>query len=155
MAGLVPAIHAAPPQNESGFGPAKGKGLLGKSFAPAARLRVFDAPNRVDGRDKPGHDAWWLIRRHLAYSGFLATDSDATTAQIFVHENSWPVNNSRVRKPRSRNAALPRREFFAQGATEGARQQSRRVVAQRPLKKARLPAISVAKGPHLVRKRFR
>ena len=56
MAGLVPAIHAAPPQNESGFGPAKGKGLLGKSFAPAARLRAFDAPNRVDGRDKPGHD---------------------------------------------------------------------------------------------------
>jgi hypothetical protein len=57
MAGLDPAIHAAPPQMSPGSA-ANGAGASGtKRFDLAAPLRSFSAPKNVDGRDEPGHDA--------------------------------------------------------------------------------------------------
>jgi hypothetical protein len=53
MAGLVPAIHAALPP--------KTRLALARRPAKAYKREVYclalDAPNHVDGRDKPGHDA--------------------------------------------------------------------------------------------------
>jgi hypothetical protein len=58
MAGLVPAIHAAARKSESIVGAARSKSLQMQRFlASVANLRALDAPNRVDGRAKPGHDA--------------------------------------------------------------------------------------------------
>ena len=45
MAGLVPAIHAAPFQDQSNIGSAGGGGV-----------RINGWLEHVDGRDKPGHD---------------------------------------------------------------------------------------------------
>jgi hypothetical protein len=64
MAGLVPAIHAAAPQNESGNWRARRKSPeMQGFFASVANFRALDAPDRVDGRGNPriksgdGHDA--------------------------------------------------------------------------------------------------
>jgi hypothetical protein len=63
MAGLVPAIHAG---NASKTGPTWGgpqQSFAGTKLSPLPRSRTFDAPNHVDSRDKPGHDALKLVRR--------------------------------------------------------------------------------------------
>src|SRR5271163_5145818 len=63
MAGLVPAIHAG---NASKTGPTWGgrrQSFVGAKLSPLPRSRTFDAPNHVDSRDKPGHDALKLVRR--------------------------------------------------------------------------------------------
>jgi Uracil DNA glycosylase superfamily len=52
MAGLVPAIHAAPPQRGFRHRAAMSKGFQVFSCLPSA-ISTF---NVVDGRDKPGHD---------------------------------------------------------------------------------------------------
>jgi hypothetical protein len=58
MAGLVPAIHAARPKDVRDLGVTGRKALHSKQFfGPADRPGTIDAPNRVDGPDKPGHDA--------------------------------------------------------------------------------------------------
>jgi len=59
MAGLVPAIHAVPPQRRVWYwwyGPPQ-RPTNARFFASAGCLAALDAPNHVDGRDKPGHDA--------------------------------------------------------------------------------------------------
>jgi hypothetical protein len=58
MAGLVPAIHAGAPQTrvERWRGPLQ-EPTNAEVLASVACLRALDAPNRVDGRDKHGHDA--------------------------------------------------------------------------------------------------
>jgi len=58
MAGLVPAIHAAPLQRpvQQEHGSLQ-RATAVKRFVSAACLRALHAPNHVDGRDKPGHDA--------------------------------------------------------------------------------------------------
>jgi len=58
MAGLDPAIHAAPPQRRVVASPqmvAKASGV--KLFEIAAPLSVIHAPKHMDGPDKPRHDA--------------------------------------------------------------------------------------------------
>ena len=37
--------------------------FAGTKLSPLPRSRTFDAPNHVDSRDKPGHDALKLVRR--------------------------------------------------------------------------------------------
>jgi hypothetical protein len=37
--------------------------FVGTKLSPLLRSRTFDAPNHVDSRDKPGHDALKLVRR--------------------------------------------------------------------------------------------
>jgi hypothetical protein len=37
--------------------------FVGTKLSPLPRSRTFDAPNHVDSRDKPGHDALKLVRR--------------------------------------------------------------------------------------------
>ncbi|HME84032.1 MAG TPA: hypothetical protein VKG91_05640 [Roseiarcus sp.] len=58
MAGLVPAIHAALPQRRVWYwcGPPQ-RPTNARFFASSGCLAALDAPNHVDGLDKPGHDA--------------------------------------------------------------------------------------------------
>ena len=56
MAGLDPAIHAAPRQMSSGSAANGARASGTKRFDLAAPLRSFSAPKHVDGRDEPGHD---------------------------------------------------------------------------------------------------
>ena len=71
MAGLVPAIHAALPQRRVWYwrGPLQRPTNAGV-FASAGCLQALGAPNHVDGRDKPGHDALKTARESLPYSVF-------------------------------------------------------------------------------------
>jgi hypothetical protein len=55
MAALLPAVHAAARKYESGIRAALCKSL--QMQLSLACLWALDAPNRVDGRDKHGHDA--------------------------------------------------------------------------------------------------
>jgi hypothetical protein len=58
MAGLDPAIHAAPPQRRVPAAPRMvARASETTLFYLAVLLRSFYAPKRVGGRDKPGHDA--------------------------------------------------------------------------------------------------
>jgi hypothetical protein len=58
MAGLVPAIHAEAPRRRVRHwrGPVQ-ELTNAKVLASFVSLLALDAPNRVDGRDEPGHDA--------------------------------------------------------------------------------------------------
>ena len=57
MAGLVPAIHAAPRIGAAWAGPKFGMVLNSRNVAAGAlaSVGIFQARG-VDGRDKPGHD---------------------------------------------------------------------------------------------------
>jgi len=57
MAGIDPAIHAAPPQMSPGSATNGARASGTKRFDLTASLRSFSAPKHVDGRDEPGHDA--------------------------------------------------------------------------------------------------
>jgi hypothetical protein len=58
MTGLVPAIHAAAPQRRVGRRRGGSQRLdEQRFFYLASSFRSFSAPQHVDGRDKPGHDA--------------------------------------------------------------------------------------------------
>src|SRR5208283_447668 len=58
MAGLVAAIHAAPPQRRVWYWRDQLQRPTNAGFfAFAGCLRALDAPSHVGGRDKPGHDA--------------------------------------------------------------------------------------------------
>jgi hypothetical protein len=61
MAGLVPAIHAGNASRRGRHGAARSKVLQAHKLSPLPRSRTFDAPNHMDSRDKPGHDALKLI----------------------------------------------------------------------------------------------
>ncbi len=56
MAGLDPAIHAAPPQMSPATAANGVRGFRNKTFDLAAPSRLFSALKHVDGRDEPGHD---------------------------------------------------------------------------------------------------
>jgi hypothetical protein len=64
MAGLVPAIHVVQPPRSSAL-----------RSGSATRLSAAREPNRVDGRDKPGHDGKIasLTPFDVAVDGFLAS----------------------------------------------------------------------------------
>ena len=58
MAGLDPAIHADAPQGLAALARSAARACKCKGFwAVAAYSRALDAPNRVGGRVKSGHDA--------------------------------------------------------------------------------------------------
>ena len=57
MAGLVPAIHAPPPQRRGRHHCERYKAYRAELSGRVARFRLCVARNRVDGRVKPGHDA--------------------------------------------------------------------------------------------------
>jgi hypothetical protein len=54
MAGLVPAIHAAPVNGESDV---VSRATVSRNKLPFRPFSRFQLRKRVDGRDKPGHDA--------------------------------------------------------------------------------------------------
>src|ERR1700733_3094336 len=58
LAGLVPAIRAAPPQRRVQSAP-RVVAMASETtlFRPHRSLPSFSAPKRVGSRDKPGHDA--------------------------------------------------------------------------------------------------
>jgi hypothetical protein len=69
--GLSPRRHGRacpryPRQQRFKTGPTWGgpqQSFAGAKLSPLPRSRTFDAPNHVDSRDKPGHDALKLVRR--------------------------------------------------------------------------------------------
>ena len=86
MAGLVPAIHAAPPRSPNPLSarPCKAHEVKALGFA---LTRGRDAPERVDGRDKPGHDALRPAREALPYSDFLALPTANAISAYLLLDN--------------------------------------------------------------------
>ena len=58
MAGLVPAIHSAPARDRSGMSPRWQKAYWDKAFRSLLLAHAIRCAEHVDGRDKPGHDAF-------------------------------------------------------------------------------------------------
>ena len=73
MAGLDPAIHAAPLKDASNIVPLSAKRLRG-FFVLTAGLSPFRRAENVDGRVKPGHDALKSVSVLFACSELAATN---------------------------------------------------------------------------------
>ena len=75
-------------KDEADVAAAKNKGLRNKARQPCSSLRSFVAPNHVVGRDKPGHDAFFLPPHVLPE--FRAPRAQPLTLQEpnFTFENS-------------------------------------------------------------------
>jgi hypothetical protein len=58
MAGLVPAIHAAPPKDRSSMSAPLAKAYWDKAFRSLLLAHGIRCAEHVDGRDKPGHDVF-------------------------------------------------------------------------------------------------
>jgi hypothetical protein len=84
MAGLVPAIHAGNASRRDRHWGGPQQSFAGTTLSPLPRSRTFDAPNHVDSRDKPGHDAPKLVRNILLAEvpAVLRVDFLATAAII-------------------------------------------------------------------------
>ena len=72
MAGLVPAIHAAPPKDRSSMSAPLAKAYWDKAFRSLLLAHGIRCAEHVDGRDKPGQKPGDLPRNALKITPHLA-----------------------------------------------------------------------------------
>jgi hypothetical protein len=85
LAGLVPAIHAAPPQRRVQAAP-RMVAMASETtlFRPYRPLPSFSTPKRVGSRDKPGHDAFFCRRRSFPNSAFPRPTANIVRAAVLA-----------------------------------------------------------------------
>jgi hypothetical protein len=91
MAGLVPAIHAAPSQRRGRHRRDQSQRLTEQG--PPAVFWSCVAPNDVDGRVKPGHDAFFCRRTSFPNSAFPAPCNCLLRPEICVKQFSLSGSN--------------------------------------------------------------
>jgi hypothetical protein len=90
LAGLVPAIHAAPPQRRVQAAPhVVAMASETTLFCPHRPLPSFSAPKRVGSRDKPGHDA--------SGSSRAATTCRISCQQLTLEEHCKGFSKTEIR----------------------------------------------------------